>query len=102
MYNSIKREWNNVKLKYNNNTVTDYLYKLNDETIIQSGPSGMRRIMIKNMIELPILYTPYNDTEFDHPYKVYEKITCLKEFSNGYIIKCVVIGTIYLCEFLFI
>ena len=91
-----------IKLKYNNNTATDYLYKLNDETIIQSGPSGMRRIMIKNMIELPILYTPYNDTEFDHPYKVYEKITCLKELSNGYIIKCVVIGTIYLCEFLFI
>ena len=91
-----------IKLKYNNNTVTEYLYKLKDETLIQSGPSGIRRIMIKNIQELPILYTPFNDTVFDHPYKVYEKITCLKELSNGYIIKCVVIGTIYLCEFLFI
>ena len=91
-----------IKLKYNNGSLTDYLYKLKDGTFIQSGPNGMRRIMIKNFEELPILYTPYNDTEFDHPYKVYEKITCLNELSNGHVIKCVVIGTIYLCELVFI
>ena len=91
-----------TKLKYNIGASTDYLYKLNDGTLIQSGSNGMRRIMIKNLEELPILYTPYNDTEFDHPYKVYEKITCLKELFDGHIIKCVVIGTIYLCEFVFI
>ena len=91
-----------IKMKYNNDSACDYLYKLKDGTLIQSGPKGMKRIMIKNMQELPILYTPFNDTEFDHPYNVYEKITCLQELSNGYIIKCVVIGSIYLCELKFI
>ena len=91
-----------IKMKYNNNSICDYLYKLKDGTIIQSGPKGMKRIMVKNMQELPILYTPFNDTEFDHPYNVYEKIICLNELSNGYIIKCVPIGSIYLCKFKFI
>ena len=91
-----------IILKIKIGSPTDYLYKLKDGTIIQSGSKGMRRIMIKNMLELPILYTPFNDTEFDHPYKTYEKITCLNELSDGRIIKCVVIGTIYLCEFIFI
>ena len=91
-----------IKLKYNIGVSTDYLYKLNDGTLIQSGSNGMRRMMIKNLEELPILYTPFNDTEFDHPYRVYEKITCLNELSDRHIIKCVVIGTIYFCEFSFI
>ena len=91
-----------IKMKYNNDSVCDYLYKLKDGTLIYSGPKGMRRLMIKNMQELPILYIPFNDTEFDHPYNVYEKIICLNELSNGYIIKCVPIGSIYLCKFKFI
>ena len=91
-----------IKMKYNNDSVCDYLYKLKDGTLIQSGPKGMKRLMIKSMQELPILYTPFNDTEFDHPYKVYEKIIYLNELSNGYIIKCVPIGSIYLCKFKFI
>ena len=91
-----------IKMKYNNDSVCDYLYKLKDGTLIQSGPKGMKRLMIKSMQELPILYTPFNDTEFDHPYNVYEKIIYLNELSNGYIIKCVPIGSIYLCKFKFI
>ena len=91
-----------IKMKYNNDSVCDYLYKLKDGTLIQSGPKGMKRLMIKSMQELPILYTPFNDTEFDHPYKVYEKIIYLNELSNGYIIKCVPIGSIYFCKFKFI
>ena len=91
-----------IKFIYNNNVDTDYLFKLKDGTIIQSGSSGMRRIMPKTFQELPILYTPFKDTEYDHPYNVYEKITCLKELSNGYLIKCVVIGQIYFCKISFI
>ena len=91
-----------IKLKFNSGASTDYLYKLKDGTLIQSGVDGMRRIIIKNFQELPILYTPYKDTEFDHPYKVYEKITCLNQLSDGYIIKCVVVGTIFFCELKFI
>lgn len=91
-----------IKIKFNNGVSTDYLFCLKDGTFIQSGTKGMRRIMIKNFQEMPILYTPYNDTEFDHPYNVYEKITCLYEISDGNLIKCVVIGNIYYCEFIFI
>ena len=45
-----------VKFTFKNNKFTDYLYKLKDGTILQSGPKGKWRFMISNFKELPILY----------------------------------------------
>ena len=91
-----------LKLKYDNKCETDYLFKLKDETIIQSGPSGMHRIFLNNFQELPILFTPIKDTEFDYPYDVEEKTICLIELSNEYLIKCMPSGRINICQFIFI
>ena len=95
---------NNMKIKftYKNGKYTDYLYKLKDGTIIQSGPKGIWRFMINNFKELPVLYKPFNDTEFDYPYECYEKISCLTELDDGYFIKCVVVGKIDICNLVFI
>ena len=92
----------NIKLTYKINKITDYLFKLKDGTVLQSGPKGISRIMIKIFVELPILYKPFNDTEFDYPYEVYEKITCLTEINGGKLIKGVVIGKMTICDLLFL
>ena len=95
---------NNLKIKftYKNNKPTDYLYKLKDGTIFQSGPKGKWRFMINNFKELPVLYKPYNDTEFDYPYECYEKISCLTELDNGYLMMCIVVGKMEICNLIFI
>ena len=94
-------KWN-IRLTYKNNKFTDYLYKLKDGTIIQSGPKGIWRFTLKNFEELPVLYKPFNDTEFDYPYECYEKISCLKELDNGKIMKCVIIGKMSICNLVFL
>ena len=91
-----------IKLMYKNNKNTDYLYKLKDGTILQSGPKGKRRFMINNFVELPILYKPFNDTEFDYPYECYEKISCLTEIKDGKLMICVVIGKMSIGKLLFL
>lgn len=102
--NLIVVDINNMKIKftYGNNKYTDYLYKLQDGTVIQSGPEGIWRFMISNYKELPVLYKPFNDTEFDYPYECYEKISCLAELDNGYLMKCVVVGKMEVCNLIFI
>ena len=102
--NLIVVDINNFRIKCNikNNKYTDYLYKLKDGTFIQSGPKGICRYMISNYIELPILYKPFNDTEFDYPYDVYEKISCLEELDDGNLMMCVIIGKMSICNLAFI
>lgn len=95
---------NNWKVKFTikNNKETDYLYKLKDGTIIQSGRKGKCRFIVKNFVELPILYRPYNDTEFDYPYECYEKISCLTELDDGSLMMCIVVGKMAICNLIFI
>ena len=91
-----------IKFTYKNNKPTDYLYKLKDGTIFQSGPKGKWRFMINNCKELPVLYKPYNDTEFDYPYECYEKISCLTELDDGNLMMCIVVGKMAICNLIFI
>lgn len=91
-----------IKMTFKNNKYTDYLYKLKDGTIIQSGPKGVWRFMINNFRELPILYKPFNDTEFDYPYECYEKISCLKEIGDGKFIICYVVGKVAIFNLIFL
>ncbi len=102
--NLIVVDINNFKIKFTikNNKYTDYLYKLKDGTFIQSGPKGICRYLICNYVELPILYKPFNDTEFDYPYDCYEKISCLKELDDGNLMLCVVIGKMSISNLIFI
>ena len=102
--NLIVVDINNWKIKstFNNNKFTDYLFKLKDGTIIQSGPKGIWRFMINNFKELPILYKPFNDTEFDYPYECYEKISCLKDIGDGNLMMCIVVGKMAICNLIFL
>ena len=102
--NLIVIDINNFRVKCNikNNKYTDYLYKLKDGTFIQSGPKGICRYMISNYIELPILYKPFNDPEFDYSYDCYEKISFLKELDDGNLMMGVVIGKMSICNLVFI
>ena len=102
--NLIVIDMNNWKIKFTfkNNKFTDYLYKLKDGTILQSGPKGKWRFMISNFKELPILYKPFNDTEFDYPYECYEKISCITDIGDGNLMMCIVVGKMAICSLLFL
>ena len=91
-----------IKMTFKNRKYTDYLYKLKDGTIIQSGPKGIWRFMSNNFRELPILYKPFNDTEFDYPYEKKKKISCLKEIGDGKFMICFVVGKMAICNLLFL
>jgi hypothetical protein len=102
--NLIVIDMNNWKIKFTfkNNKFTDYLYKLKDGTILQSGPKGKWRFMISNFKELPVLYKPFNDTEFDYPYECYEKISCITDIGDGNLMMCIVVGKMAICSLLFL
>ena len=102
--NLIVIDMNNWKVKFTfkNNKFTDYLYKLKDGTILQSGPKGKWRFMISNFKELPVLYKPFNDTEFDYPYECYEKISCITDIGDGNLMMCIVVGKMAICSLLFL
>ena len=93
-----------IKLKIKCHYCTDFLFNMNDGTIIQSNLLGISRYNLKTMEELPFLINLNNDDYYGYEgnENYIEKIVYIYKLNNKKIIVCYQNGKIELCNLKFI
>ena len=91
-----------TKLTIKCENISEFILKMNDGTIIQSGIYGIKRYLLKTMEELPILLKFNNDVLGRKVYNPSDKIVYLYKLKDGRIIICYKNGKIEICNLKFI